>query len=245
MPPFTPSVLMMLRMTSLAKHPLPREPVTVILLTFGFWMARHCVASTSRTWLVPMPKATVPNAPWVLVWLSPHAMVMPGCVSPSSGPMTCTMPCFPEEGSKKRMPDPRRLCSSAEIMPSASTSMNGLFRVCVGRMWSTVANVLSGYATVRLRSRSMLKAWGVVTSWMRCSPMKSWVRPSGSSFTVCSFQTLLNRFSFPIAFPGCVLGSKAAYEGMGDALAPLGALVTVSYCDAASSPGLPRVGECD
>ena len=39
-----------------------------------------------------MPNATAPNAPWVDVWLSPHAIVIPGCVSPSSGPMTCTIP---------------------------------------------------------------------------------------------------------------------------------------------------------
>ena len=50
------------------------------------------VASTSRTWLVPMPKATAPNAPCVLVWLSPQATVSPGCVKPSSGPITWTMP---------------------------------------------------------------------------------------------------------------------------------------------------------
>ena len=36
------------------------------------------MASTSRTWLVPMPKAMAPNAPCVLVWLSPQAIVMPG-----------------------------------------------------------------------------------------------------------------------------------------------------------------------
>ncbi len=41
-----------------------------------------------------MPKANAPNAPWVLVWLSPQTMVMPGLVRPSSGPMTCTMPCL-------------------------------------------------------------------------------------------------------------------------------------------------------
>ncbi len=41
-----------------------------------------------------MPKASAPNAPWVAVWLSPHTMVMPGCVRPSSGPMTWTMPCL-------------------------------------------------------------------------------------------------------------------------------------------------------
>ena len=39
-----------------------------------------------------MPNAIAPNAPCVDVWLSPQAIVMPGCVSPSSGPMTWTMP---------------------------------------------------------------------------------------------------------------------------------------------------------
>ncbi len=39
-----------------------------------------------------MPNATAPNAPCVDVWLSPHAIVIPGCVRPSSGPMTWTMP---------------------------------------------------------------------------------------------------------------------------------------------------------
>ena len=50
------------------------------------------VASTCSTSLVPMPKASAPNAPWVEVWLSPHTMVMPGWVRPCSGPMTWTMP---------------------------------------------------------------------------------------------------------------------------------------------------------
>ena len=61
--------------------------------TFSGSIARHCDASTSRTCDVPMPNATAPNAPCVEVWLSPQAIVMPGCVRPSSGPMTCTMPC--------------------------------------------------------------------------------------------------------------------------------------------------------
>ena len=42
-----------------------------------------------------MPKAMAPTAPWVDVWLSPQAMVMPGWVRPSSGPITCTIPCWP------------------------------------------------------------------------------------------------------------------------------------------------------
>ena len=39
-----------------------------------------CVASTCSTSLVPMPKASAPNAPCVAVWLSPQTIVMPGCV---------------------------------------------------------------------------------------------------------------------------------------------------------------------
>ena len=56
--------------------------------------SRHCVARTCSTWLVPMPNASAPNAPCVAVWLSPQTTVMPGCVKPSSGPITCTMPCL-------------------------------------------------------------------------------------------------------------------------------------------------------
>ena len=47
---------------------------------------------TCSTSEVPMPCASAPNAPCVLVWLSPHTTVMPGRVAPFSGPMTCTMP---------------------------------------------------------------------------------------------------------------------------------------------------------
>ncbi len=44
------------------------------------------VARTSRTWLVPMPNAIAPKAPWVAVCESPQAIVVPGCVIPCSGP---------------------------------------------------------------------------------------------------------------------------------------------------------------
>jgi hypothetical protein len=56
--------------------------------TFSGSSARHCDASTSRTCVVPMPNATAPNAPCVDVWLSPQAIVIPGWVNPSSGPIT-------------------------------------------------------------------------------------------------------------------------------------------------------------
>ena len=61
-------------------------------IVFDSYCDMHWVASTCSTSLVPMPKASVPNAPCVEVWLSPQTIVCPGCVKPSSGPMTCTMP---------------------------------------------------------------------------------------------------------------------------------------------------------
>jgi hypothetical protein len=39
-----------------------------------------------------MPNASAPNAPWVEVCESPQTTVVPGCVSPSSGPIMWTMP---------------------------------------------------------------------------------------------------------------------------------------------------------
>ncbi len=43
-----------------------------------------------------MPKASAPKAPWVAVCESPQTIVMPGWVTPSSGPITWTMPCLSE-----------------------------------------------------------------------------------------------------------------------------------------------------
>ena len=65
-------------------------------MLFGLGWESVCVASTCSTSLVPIPKASAPNAPCVAVWESPQTMVMPGCVTPSSGPITWTMPCRSE-----------------------------------------------------------------------------------------------------------------------------------------------------
>ena len=65
-------------------------------IVFGRFWTMHCVASTCSTSEVPMPNASEPNAPWVEVWLSPQTIVIPGCVTPSSGPITWTMPCRSE-----------------------------------------------------------------------------------------------------------------------------------------------------
>ena len=58
--------------------PGPKHAVYIDSTDLGLSMAKVCVAKTSRTWLVPIPKANVPNAPCVLVWLSPQANVIPG-----------------------------------------------------------------------------------------------------------------------------------------------------------------------
>ena len=62
----------------------------------GWCWTMHCVASTCSTSLVPIPKASAPNAPCVEVCESPQTIVMPGWVTPSSGPITCTIPCRSE-----------------------------------------------------------------------------------------------------------------------------------------------------
>ena len=83
---------MMARIRSLAETPAGSSPFTVMAIVLGLTCGSVWVASTCSTSLVPMPKASAPSAPWVEVWLSPHTIVRPGWVSPSCGPMTCTMP---------------------------------------------------------------------------------------------------------------------------------------------------------
>ena len=72
-----------------------------------------------------MPSATAPSAPWVDVWLSPQAIVIPGCVSPSSGPMTCTIPCLSLSRFQNGMSNSAQFRSSADSIASASVSWNG------------------------------------------------------------------------------------------------------------------------
>src|SRR5207237_1221223 len=69
-------------------------PSTRTSYVFGRRWGSHCVASTISTSLVPMPNASAPNAPCVDVCESPQTIVIPGCVRPSCGPMTCTIPWF-------------------------------------------------------------------------------------------------------------------------------------------------------
>ncbi len=93
-PPPVPMAPMMVRATSLAVTPGASSPSTVTAMVAGRCWGSDCVARTCSTSLVPMPKARAPNAPWVEVWLSPQTIVMPGWVSPCSGPITWTIPWF-------------------------------------------------------------------------------------------------------------------------------------------------------
>ena len=91
-PPPTPICAISARMMSLAVTPGRSFPSTRTSNVCGLRCSRHCDASTCSTSVVPMPNASAPNAPCVAVWLSPQTIVIPGCVAPTSGPITCTMP---------------------------------------------------------------------------------------------------------------------------------------------------------
>ncbi len=114
-PPLTPITPMMCSTTSLAPTPGASSPSTVMAMVLALRCSRHCVASTWPTSLVPMPKASEPNAPCVEVWLSPQTIVMPGWVKPCSGAMTWTMPRLAEDRSNSSMP------YSAQFLARVST----------------------------------------------------------------------------------------------------------------------------
>ena len=80
------------RIRSFAVAPSASGSSIVIAMVSGRCWCSVWVASTCSTSLVPIPKASAPSAPWVDVWLSPHTTVMPGWVSPISGPITWTIP---------------------------------------------------------------------------------------------------------------------------------------------------------
>ena len=93
-----------------------------------------------------MPNASAPKAPCVEVWLSPQTIVMPGCVTPSSGPMMWTMPCRELRSENSGTPNSAQLRSSASIWARESGSAMPASRPMVGTLWSTVARVRSGPA---------------------------------------------------------------------------------------------------
>jgi hypothetical protein len=77
---------------SLAVTPGRSAPSTLMAMVLKGLRDSVWVAMTCSTSDVPMPMASAPNAPCVEVCESPHTTVIPGWVSPSCGPTTCTMP---------------------------------------------------------------------------------------------------------------------------------------------------------
>ena len=118
-----------------------------------------------------MPKASAPNAPWVAVWLSPHTIVMPGCVKPCSGPTMCTMPWRGSSMSKSATPNSRQFSVSVSTWTRLSSSSMPAPRSVVGTLWSATASVAPGRRTARPAWRKPSKACGLVTSWTRCRSM--------------------------------------------------------------------------
>ncbi len=98
---------------SLAVTPAAGSPLNRTSMVLGLDWTMHWVARTCSTSLVPIPKARAPNAPWVEVWESPQTMTIPGWVSPSSGPITWTIPCSGLSRSNSSTPNSRAFCTSA------------------------------------------------------------------------------------------------------------------------------------
>ena len=157
-PPDTPSRRMIASTRSLAVTPRGRAPSTLTASVRALRCSRHCVASTWPTSVVPMPNASAPNAPCVLVWLSPQTIVWPGCVAPSSGPMMCTMPRFGSRMPNSSTPNSAQFFSSSRIWFAALSIRMGTrpnsWSASVGVEWSSVASVRSVRRTFRPRSRS-------------------------------------------------------------------------------------------
>ena len=114
-PPAVPMRAMIDSTTSFAVTPAGRSPSTVTAIVPGRAWGSVWVASTCSTSLVPIPKASAPNAPCVDVWLSPHTIVMPGSVRPCSGPMMWTMPCPGSPMAWSRIPNSSQFWASTSI----------------------------------------------------------------------------------------------------------------------------------
>ena len=104
-PPPIPMRAISARMMSLALTPGVSRPSTRTSYVFGSRWRSVWVARTISTSLVPIPNASAPKAPCVLVCESPHTMVIPGWVSPSCGPMTWTIPCEGSADAVERHPE--------------------------------------------------------------------------------------------------------------------------------------------
>ena len=111
-----------------------------------------------------MPNASAPNAPWVAVCESPQTIVMPGWVTPSSGPDHVHDALAVGAHRVDGTPNSAQLRSSVSTCTRESSSrMRAATGVpSVGTLWSAVASVRSGRRTGRPASRSPSNACGLV-----------------------------------------------------------------------------------
>ncbi|CFP59334.1 Uncharacterised protein [Bordetella pertussis] len=158
---------MMCSTTSLAVQPNGNSPSTLICMLLAFFMSSVCVASTCSTSEVPMPKASAPSAPCVLVCESPQTTVMPGRVAPCSGPMTCTMPWRRSFMRNSVMPYLAQLSSSVSTCRREIGSSMPWARLSVGTLWSATARLAPTRHGWRPASASPSNACGLVTSCSR------------------------------------------------------------------------------
>ncbi len=124
-PPATPSTPIAASTMSLAERPKGSSPSKATCIVRGNDWGSVWVASTCSTSEVPMPTASAPNAPCVEVWLSPQTIVIPGCVNPSSGPITCTIPSRPLPVASSGTPNSVQFARSASSCARASGSVTG------------------------------------------------------------------------------------------------------------------------
>ena len=82
-----------------------QNPTDLMRMFFTRRWINVWVASTCSVSEVPMPSASAPNAPWVVVWLSPHTISVPGSVNPCSGATTWQIPCRGSRSSKYSSPN--------------------------------------------------------------------------------------------------------------------------------------------
>lgn len=149
---------MIARIRSLAVTPSGSSPLTVTAMVLNGAIGSVWVASTCSTWLVPMPNASAPNAPCVEVWLSPQTTVVPGWVSPSWGPTTCTTPCSTSPSGCSRTPKSAQFLRRVSSCVRETGSAMGLSMSRVGVLWSSVAMVRSVLRTGRPALRRPSKA---------------------------------------------------------------------------------------
>ncbi len=197
-PPPVPIFAITARIRSLAVTPKGRSPVTFTAIWAGGCCGRVWVASTCSTSLVPMPNASAPRAPCVLVCESPQTIVMPGWVSPCCGLITCTMPCPASPMGKSRIPNSAQFLRSVSTWTRETGSVTGLpgptrgspgpDTPSVGTLWSSVATVRSGRRTPRPASRRPSNACGLVTSWIRWRSMYSRSGSPSARCTTCESQ---------------------------------------------------------